>query len=250
MFEMENFTIVITTFSQRFDFVVKLIPQIRQYTNNKIILIINGEKDGDFSEEYRKDILNLCVKYDNVYPNIFIEMRGLSKMWNTGIILSDKDDILMLNDDIEIHSNEIIKQVSAHIKSPQYLGLTKINDSFSHFIVNKQIIDEIGYFDERLIGFGEEDGDISYRFIKSGNKINNIYINGVINIISNIRHEHITTGIGKYSKFNRQFVYNEKYSVDMFGQHKGMFDNPMIQKMADIAQYPHEKFFKENKDKL
>ena len=198
---MENFTIAITTFSKRYDYIVNLIPQIRNYSDNKILLIINGEKDGEFDETYRKNVLELCTKYNNVYPTMFVETRGLCKMWNTCLILSDKDDVLILNDDIEIQSADIIKFVSSHIKTPDYKGLTKINNSFSHFIANKVIIDKVGYFDERLLGFGEEDGDISYRFIKDGIPINNIYVNGVVNIVSNIRHEHITAGIGKYSNF-------------------------------------------------
>ena len=68
--------------------------------------------------------------------------------------------------------------------------------------------------------------------------------------LDNIRHEHITAGIGKYSNFNRQFIYGEKYSVDMSSPYRGMFDTPMNQNLEDINQYPHEEFFRENKDKL
>jgi len=247
---MENFTIVITTFAKRYDYVVKLIPQIRNYTNNKIILIINGEKDGNFDEEYRKNVLALCSNYDNVYPTMFIETRGLCKMWNTGLIMSDTDNVLILNDDIEILSGDIIRYVTSHIKSSEYKGLTKINNSFSHFIANKVVLGNLGYFDERLLGFGEEDGDISYRFIKAGIPINNLFINGVINIISSIRHDHIKAGIGKYSSFNRDFIYGQKYSQNMSSPHKGMFDTPMDQLLEDINQYPHENFFRENKNNL
>ena len=247
---MENFTIAITTFSKRYDYIVNLIPQMRNYSDNKILLIINGEKDGEFDETYRKNVLELCTKYNNVYPTMFVETRGLCKMWNTCLILSDKDDVLILNDDIEIQSADIIKFVSSHIKTPDYKGLTKINNSFSHFIANKVIIDKVGYFDERLLGFGEEDGDISYRFIKDGIPINNIYVNGVVNIVSNIRHEHITAGIGKYSNFNRQFIYGQKYSPNMRSPYKGMFDTPMNQLLEDVNQYPHEEFFRKNKNNL
>lgn len=247
---MEKFTIVITTFAKRYDYVVNLIPQLREYTDNKIILVINGEKDGEFNEEYRKNILELSSKYNNVYPTMFIETRGLCKMWNTGLIMSDTDNVLILNDDIEINSGDIIRYVTSHIKSPEYKGLTKINNSFSHFIANKIVLHDVGYFDERLLGFGEEDGDISYRFIKAGIPINAIYVNGVVNIVSNIRHEHIKAGIGKYSNFNRQFIYGNKYSTNMNSPYKGMFDTPMDQLLEDINQYPHEKFFMENKNNL
>ena len=247
---MNEFTIGITTFSKRYDYVEKLIPQIRRFNNNKIILIINGEKDGLFDEGYRVKILDLCVQFKNVFPIFFIETRGLTKLWNTAIVISDSENILMLNDDIEIQTNEIFETTTNHIVSNNYTGLTKINGSFSHYIINKQLMDTVGYFDERLLGFGEEDGDITYRLLKENININNISCGGIINIVSNIRHEHIIPGIGKYSSFNREFIYNEKYAPNMRSQYKGMFDTPMEQLLADINQYPYEKFFKENKEKL
>ena len=111
-------------------------------------------------------------------------------------------------------------------------------------------MEEIGFFDERLMGFGEEDGDISYRLLKVGKDIGNHTVNGVINIISNVRHEHVKSGIGKYSKFNRDFIYNEKYKPNLSGNIKGMFDTPMDEVLTNETQYPYEIFFRENKSKL
>ena len=247
---MSNFTIVITTFSKRYGYIEKLIREIRSYSENKIIVIINGEKDGDFDNDYRKKMLSLCENYNDVYPNFFIETRGLCKMWNTGIIISDKENVLILNDDIEIKSPDIFNKTNEHISSEQYHGLTRINNSFSHFIVNKDLINKLGYFDERLLGFGEEDGDIVYRLLKINVPLINIYANDVINIVSDIRHEHIKKGIGKYSNFNREFIYGSKYIPNKDSQYKGMFDTPMDQALPDLNQYPFESFFKENKTKL
>ena len=70
------------------------------------------------NEEYRKNILNLCLLYENVFPIFFVEMRGLSKMWNTLLIHSTKDDLLILNDDINVTSNNMFEVVSNHIKTP------------------------------------------------------------------------------------------------------------------------------------
>jgi hypothetical protein len=51
----DNFDIGITTFSLRLDFVETLIRQIRDLgIENKIILCVNGEKDGKFNDEYRR----------------------------------------------------------------------------------------------------------------------------------------------------------------------------------------------------
>ena len=250
IYTMNSFNIAITTFSKRFEYITTLIPQIRSFVDNKIFLIINGEKNGNFNEEYRVNVLKLCASYENVFPVFFVETRGLSKLWNTAIIMSEVNDILILNDDISINTNEIFEKTISHINSTIYSGLTKINGSFSHLIVNKPMLDKIGYFDERLLGFGEEDGDITYRLGKEKIPVNQFFTNGVINIVSDIRHDYIKPGIGKYSSFNRNFIYNDKYVPNLSSQHKGMFDTPMDQRLEDKNQYPYESFFMENKEKL
>jgi hypothetical protein len=248
-----NFDIGITTFSLRYDFVETLINKIRGFgVTNNIFLCINGEKDSDFDEEYRKKILSLCLSNSNVYPIFFVEVRGLSKLWNTLIIHSSKKDILLLNDDIDLITNDIFASVSNHIDSEQYFGLSKINGTFSFFIVNKNLIDELGYFDERLLGFGEEDGDITYRLIESkGKNVHDLYVNGLHNIISNIRHNHISPGVGKYSLFNRKFAFESKYSCHSPKSNiSGMFGMPCDKVLDDINLYPYEKFYMDNKNNL
>jgi hypothetical protein len=247
---MENYTIAITTFSKRYKFISKLIPQIREHKDNKIFVIINGEKDGHFDEEYRVNILKLCMENTNVFPIFYVETRGLSKMWNTALVASDIDNMLILNDDIEILTRDIFDKTHNHILSDKYHGLTKMNGSFSHFIVNKPLMENVGYFDERLLGFGEEDGDITYRLLKMGIHVGNIAVNGLINIVSDVRHDHVVAGIGKYSNFNREFVYNYKYKPDNTSQIKGMFDSPMAEALNNETQYPYEKFFRSNKQLL
>lgn len=245
-----SYTIGITTFSKRFDMFENLLNKIRKFTNNKIIVCVNGEEEAQFSEEYRKNILQLCSKYEQVFPIFFLEIRGLSKMWNTIINTSHTDKILILNDDLDINSDFIFYQINEYVNSDKLKCLTKINNSFSHFLVNKQAIINIGYFDERLLGFGEEDGDITYRILKNNMSIENLYLSGLVNIISQTRHDSVKAGIGKYSKFNREYIYDKKYSVDFNSNIKGLFDTPMKQVIDDIDCYPMEKYYQENKNKL
>lgn len=248
-----NFDIGITTFSLRFNFVETLVNKIRELKiENNIYLCINGEKDSNFSEEYRKKILNLCIENSNVYPIFFVETRGLSKMWNTLIIHSTKSDILILNDDINLVNDNMFRVVSEHIDKPEYYGFSKINNTFSYFVVNKDLIDELGYFDERLIGFGEEDGDITYRMINKKSKdVYQLYVQGVHNIVSDIRHNHVKPGVGKYSWFNRNFTFTKKYNCqNATSGISGMFGMICDQILPDENLYPYEKFFKENKNNL
>jgi predicted glycosyltransferase involved in capsule biosynthesis len=171
-------------------------------------------------------------------------------MWNTALIASDSDNLLILNDDIEILNSDIFDKTLNHILSDDYHGLTKMNSSFSHFIVNKLLMESVGYFDESLLGFGEEDGDITYRLLKVNINVGNINVNGLVNIVSDIRHDHVVAGIGKYSNFNRDFIYNHKYKADYSSKLKGMFDTPMTEMLDNERQYPYENFFRENKNML
>jgi hypothetical protein len=252
-FMKNNFDIGITTFSLRYEFVDKLVNKIRELgITNNIFLCINGEKDSVFNEEYRKKILSLCLSQPNVFPIFFVEVRGLSKMWNTLLIHSTKDDVLLLNDDIDLVNENMFDVVSNHIESIEYYGISKINGTFSFFVVNKNLIDELGYFDERLLGFGEEDGDITYRMIENQNRpVYNLYVQGVYNIVSDIRHTHINPGIGKYSLFNRKFTFESKYNCSNSKSGiSGMFGMPCDKVLPDIKLYPYEKFFRDNKKNL
>jgi hypothetical protein len=245
-----NYIIGITTFSKRYNLLENLVRKIRKFTNVKILLCINGDDGGEISEEYRLKVLNLCMTNLNIYPIFFTETRGLSKMWNTIVIHSHENNVLMLNDDLDIHSNNFFDLLSKYIIENGVQAITRINNSFSHFLISKEFLDTIGYFDERLLGFGEEDGDIIYRCIKNGYKLDDIYLDGVTNIISDLRHDHIKPGIGKYSLFNRNFIYEQKYVEDPTSTNKGIFDNHMRQVIDDINCYPYESYFRHNKSNL
>jgi glycosyltransferase involved in cell wall biosynthesis len=249
---MKEYTIAITTFSKRYNFLEETLKKVREFNvESDVIICINGEKDADFNEEYRKKVLNLCSSYDRVFPIFFIELRGLSKMWNTCIIHSSTDDVLILNDDIEIHSGKIFSFTHSHIQKygEEYKGLTKFNSTFSYFLVNKGLMDEVGYFDERLLGFGEEDGDITHRLLSMNKGVSDVFVSGLKNIVSTVRHESVARGVGKYSRFNRSFIQNQKYKASDNGI-KGMFSYPCEKILEDESPYPYESFFAENKAKL
>ena len=247
---MDNFTIAITTFSKRFNYLESLVKQIREYANNDILIAINGDYQEKFNDDYRKNVLSLCLNYKNVFPIFFPEQRSLSKLWNTLIIHSKTDWCLVLNEDIEIMNSDIFKFGENLSDEPD---LTYVNGSFSHFFVHKKLIDDLGYFDERLLGFGEEDGDIFFRYIEKYNKwIKNSYIGGLNDLRVDIRDEKIKSGVGKYSAFNKDFCFNIencKYVPDENGIN-GCFGMKMRKNLSDINLYPYEKFFMDNKHKL
>lgn len=261
---MKDYTIAITTFLERYDLLKNLINQIRSFNQESdIILCINGDVNGQFNEEYRKNILKLCSSHNNIFPIFFIETRGLSKMWNTSIIHSPTDHVLMLNDDLDITTNEfhtICSEISkAHnqlLSSGKDLPVKDlfitINLSFSHFLINKKLFEYIGYFDERFLGFGEEDKDFSFRLqLVTKTNIRNHQISGIKNLDSRIKNPDvfgILGGKAKYTQFNQNFR-DQKYKKDPDGViHR--WPHPVKKVLNEIPHYECESFFQKNKHKI
>ncbi len=236
--------IIITTFSKRFEILKKLLLDLRSQCDNNIIVVVNGEQNGVFNEVYRSDLLRLISEIKNVYPIFFIETRGLSKMWNTGIIHSNSENVIVLNDDVIVQPN-FTNECENFVTSSEYNGLCMINNGFSYYIINKEIINELNYFDERFLGFGWEDGDFAQRFlIKTGSKASSFHTSQIYNISSDEIHENIPTTWGKYSIYNRDFA---KAKFDNFDQHYFNWGNYNFE---TENQYPYETFFKLEKHKL
>lgn len=251
---MSNYTIGITTFSKRLNYVSKLLEQIRSYTDADILITVNGDHKSSFKEDYRKDILKLCLQYKNIYPIFFLECRGATKLWNTVAIHSKNDLLCILNDDVEITEKDLFDRLES-TDADNLNTLVRINNSFSHFVVTKQLLEKLKYFDERFLGFGFEDGDMMYRHIEMLNlETSTWYVHGVKSLISFVCDENVANNSsGKYSYFNQQFLcgkYGPKYIPTDNPKIFSSFDPKMVKVMDDLDQYPYERFFRENKDKL
>ena len=254
-------SIGITTFKRRFDLLKDLINQIRSFDEDiNILITINADNDEDFDEEYRKSVLEFLSTVKNTYPIFFPSFTGLSKMWNTLIVHSPTDHILILNDDIRFKNSQIIPSVrSVIINKKKVIDPAKelliINNSWSHFVISKQIAHKLKYFDERLIAFGEEDGDMFWRFIKTfGSSPNQIEIEGISNIaegrdlsISNIETTKLCGS--ERPVFNTKFIYEYKYKKSRWGI-KGMFNYVSKCVSNTLQQYPYEKFKWDNKHNI
>lgn len=251
----ESITIGITTFEARFDrYFVPLIKRIREYTDNEIVVAVNGENNRAFGEEYRSNLLKFIADYENVYPIFFPRFRGLSKLWNSIAIHATHDHILMLNDDIMIESPNFLNDVCDSLSRNE--GKTfLINRSWSHFLINREELDALGYFDERLLGIGEEDGDMSWRYIKQyGEAIPSFKIKGFQNFaeetVRSYKPVNVQTHSGtKYSLFNRKFIHEQKYSPTDAGI-RGMFDTAVVLKDPGENQYPYERFYRLRRGEL
>ena len=251
-----NISIGITTFENRYEkYFVPLLSKIREYdSETEIIVTINGENKKKFGELYRKRILQFISEKKNIFPIFFPQFRGLSKLWNTIIIHATGDYILILNDDIMINDPKFLKKIIKAIKRNNHQSFI-INKSWSHFVISREEIDRLGYCDERLIGIGEEDGDITWRYLKMfGKPIPSFYLRGFVNYAQETLYSYKPINIKthsntKYSFFNRNYMFNHKYKKDPNG-FKGIFDYPVTIEDVGPVQYPNERFYLEHKDEL
>lgn len=253
--KQNKISIGITTFKHRFEeYFVPLLSQVRRFNPEiEIIVAINGEHQLEFCEEYRKKILRFLATEQKVFPIFFPQFRGVAKLWNTIVIHASQDHILMLNDDISINDPNFLEIITLFLKKNRLRSFT-IKQSFSHFVIAKEELDALGYFDERLLGIGEEDGDFVWRYMEQfGEPLQNANLDCFKNLSSktaDYKIPNITSQTdSKYSRFNRDFMFREKYKQAADGI-QGMFDFPVHCKSPSTQQYPNEKFYRQNKSKL
>lgn len=245
-------TVGITTFKYRFEQYFKpLLNQIKSINPNvETVVAINGEHNQPLDEAYRSTILKFISEKPNVIPIMYPCFRGLSKLWNQILITASYDYVFLLNDDIGIADPSVFSRIISLLIQNEYRSF-KINNCWSHAVLNKREVDEIGYFDERLLGIGEEDRDFEWRYGKHYNReFRNFEMSGLINY-NDMSHHPVNIKIGlcnKYSLFNYRFIYDEKYRIDdRNGQQIGMWPEKLNPVLKNEKQYPYESFFQKRK---
>jgi hypothetical protein len=244
-----KYTIGITTFASRFEIFFKpLLNQIKKNLPDvEVIVYINGEVDEFFNEEYRKNILMYLSEQYNVYPIMSPYFRSLAKLWNSLIVQSSNDMIFIFNDDIWLE-DQFFSAIPEIFKMCQ--TSFRLNGSFSHFCVNRQDAFEMGFFDERLIGLGEEDGDWCFRWEKFYQKhLPSLHVNNLIK-----RYDGYSSKL-KETPWNSDWIFKNKYDADneALGISQGfpangaggMYGKPVALRTdyKELDLYPAEEFF-------
>ncbi|NCP45010.1 MAG: hypothetical protein COW67_08705 [Flavobacteriales bacterium CG18_big_fil_WC_8_21_14_2_50_32_9] len=162
-----NYSIGITTYKERFETYLKPLVLHLNYLfpHMQIIVAINGFHNQKEQTEYLNKIKSFLSNFKNIDFVYYEQPHGLCKLWNQLIILSKSDKIVVLNDDISIS-----KKLKTEIEESKILNSNfgLINGSYSHFLINKKIINQIGWFDERFPGIGYEDHDYEIRLALQG----------------------------------------------------------------------------------
>jgi len=207
-----NVGIVITTFEQRFEiYAIPLINDLREKLSCPIYLVINGNYEGPAHVNSMTNLLRKISHFENVFPIVFGKMQGCSSLWNTGLAHSNCSLNFVFNDDISIDKTTMTEQMQVAVDSMADKDLLTINNSWSHYLISNRCLDSIGPFDERFLGFGEEDGDYIRRVVeKTGVGPANLLLPAFVNIIDQSRDPNVAVSWGKYSLFNK-CLFHLKY---------------------------------------
>lgn len=232
-----DFGIFITTFSKRITYVENLVESIREQSELDIFININGDYKKNIDPEYRNKILNLCLKYENVYPRFYNIFRSYGYMCNDFICNGGKIYNIITNDDVIIKNN-FLKEFLNFIDTVNLSNtLIRVNNSFSTFCISRELARKNKFYDERYIGLGCEDSDFYHRLLRSNldSKLvsfeTNNYLNNWAETWNTLIDQGATT-VAKYHNFNYKiFAELDKKSIDEY-----------------IHPRPNEEFFFDNYD--
>lgn len=251
---MIKYSIGIVTFEHRYKkFFKPLIKQIKEFRPDiEIMVAINGEYKADFNQTYRTNILDFIGGYPNVFPNVHPEFRSLAKLWNNLLINASNHHMLLLNDDVTISNDSFFNILEGILEGGE--SFFKINRSWSHTMLDRRIINQFNWFDERFLGVGEEDGDMEWEIgnATGGQTIKSIDIPCIINhvdaenVLKNFKKVNT-----KYSQFNLDFAHSYKYEIDpLEGSQHGINPRPLKLKHPKPPLHATELFYWENKEEL
>lgn len=216
----QKYSIGIVTYSERFDKYFKnLLGSIKHFRPDVEVLVqVNGNYNKPFNEEYRKSILSYCASHPKVYPFVWTDFRSLSKLWNNCLVNSSNNLVLVLNDDLVVYDPTFFSELEEGIKANK--GRTfKINSSWSHFLANREELENYHWFDETLLGVGNEDGDMQLRIEqRTGEPMPEYHCGGIHNIVC---YDNPLPGIKKiarkYSDFNH-YRFLEKLDLSSMSE--------------------------------
>jgi hypothetical protein len=232
-----NFVIVVTTFELRLiDYALPLIKTIRNATPAKIICVINGNYRSNNDSQVKKKFFRELLEIEEVYPITHPKFLGMSASWNLGIKLGQSYNSLVFSDDIIVNNEkELVKEFKEMEEYFEENNFFIINESFAHFGITLECLSEIGWFDERFLGFGNEDGDFYFRYMQKYLKHpTKVHCSTLMHIDDQLKGEEYSEG-NKHSRLNTVAV-SLKYD---FGKNKvnDLFGREVTKKSEEYQNY-------------
>lgn len=175
-----SYSIGVVTYHARFEEYFKPLIQnlIRIFPDKEILCVINGHSDKTLQIQYLDKVTSFMRQFPNVRYLTYDVGQSLSKCWNQLIILSHTEKTVVLSDDVfigDFFREELEKNIDRY-------DMFLINRSFAHFVISKETIRNIGWFEERLPRIGWEDTDYLFRMRMAGIPNPNVKILGSLNL--------------------------------------------------------------------
>lgn len=206
--KINDYAVGVVTYVDRYESYFKpLIKQLTEvFPDKEIVCVINGHPDKTLQTQYLKAVTKFLSQFDNVRYMAYEEHQALAKCWNKIILLSYAPRVLMLNDDIKL---DLFFRKNFEKLLKQHPDFFVINGSWSNFLISKEIVKKAGWFDERLLGCGDEDGDYMFRMSAVGLPLTNLPAHGIINYVApqtNAGWQKFSTESNKRAKYNEEFM--------------------------------------------
>lgn len=175
-----SYSIGVVTYHARFEeYFVPLITNLsRIFPDKEIICVVNGHSDKTLQIQYLDRVTRFMRQFPNVRYLTYDIGQSLSKCWNQLIILSHAEKTVILSDDVFI-GDFFREQLEENINMYE---MFLINRSFAHFVISKNTVRKVGWFEERLPRIGWEDTDYLFRMIMEGVANPNVKILGSLNL--------------------------------------------------------------------
>ncbi len=175
-----SYSIGIVTYHARFDdYFVPLIKNLsRSFPDKEILCVLNGHSDKTLQIKYLDKATRFLKEFPNVRYLTYDVGQSLSKCWNQLIILSHSEKTLILSDDVfigDFFREELEKNITKY-------DMFLINRGFAHFVISKNTVRKVGWFDERLPRIGWEDSDYLFRMRMAGVANPNVKVLGSLNL--------------------------------------------------------------------
>ncbi len=205
------FSIGMVTYVVRFKIFKKNFMNLhKNFSDVPIIICVNGYYDKNKQEQYLVNINNFLKKFENVTVVTHVEPQALSKLWNQIILYSKTEKFFIFNDDIEFSPYTRRSLLNSSIL--QY-NICTINSSWSHFLLSKNVVKKVGWFDERLFGVGGEDWDYEARLAFAEIETHMIKSKQLLNksiLTKDFSYgKEIDVVEGKYTKSSSDFLFRK-----------------------------------------
>jgi len=218
---MPKYSIGVVTYINRFEKYFKpLVFQLEKFFPDvEKNYALNGFYNQERQEKYLTEAKGFLSKTSASTVTAYKEHHALSHCWNQLVINSKKEKILIMNDDVRVSR---LFRFCFDLQVGLY-ETAVINRSWSHFIISKETVKKVGWFDERLVGVGHEDADYGLRLAIASNKKqmpknwqHQIFCLGLKNIIAKNEDpgwKNISaTTSNKYAEINLK-VFKEKWDI-------------------------------------